>query len=58
LQILRAGRDDDALFVFARATQRGQQVGERLAGAGAGLDDEVALVCEALLEGSFWAWLS
>jgi len=37
--------------VLAGAAQRGQQVGQRLAGAGASLDDEVALVRKALAIG-------
>ena len=34
--------------MLAGAAQRGQQVGEGFAGAGAGLDDEVSAVGEAL----------
>ena len=52
LQILGAGGDDDALLALAREAQGGQEVGEGLAGAGAGFDDEVALVVEGLLDGS------
>ena len=51
LQIFGAGGDDDALFVLAGEAQRGQQVGEGLAGAGAGLDDEVAAVFEGPFDG-------
>ena len=42
LQVLGAGRDDDALA----AQDRRHEVGERLAGAGAGLDEEHAAVLE------------
>ncbi len=52
LQVLGAGGDDDALVALAREAERGQQVGEGLAGAGAGLDDEVAFVGEGLLDGA------
>ncbi len=51
LQVLGAGGDDDALAAFAGEAQGGQQVGEGLAGAGAGFDDEVALVVERGLDG-------
>ncbi len=47
LQRLGAGGDDDALA----GAQRGQQVGEGLAGAGAGLDDQVAALGEGALDG-------
>ncbi len=47
LQRLGAGRDDDAL---ARANHR-QQIRQRLAGAGAGFDDQVAALFERLLHG-------
>ncbi len=47
LQGLGAGGDDDALA----GAQGGQQVGEGLAGAGAGFDDEVALLGESALDG-------
>ena len=52
LQILGAGGDDDALLALAGEAQRGQQIGEGLAGAGAGFDDEVALVREGAFDGS------
>ena len=47
LQVLGAGGDHDALA----GEQRGDQVGERLAGAGAGLDDQVALIGERRFHG-------
>ena len=47
LEILGAGGDDHAL---ARE-DRGNQVGERLAGAGARLDDQVAAFGERRLDG-------
>src|SRR5580658_640199 len=47
LQIFRACRDDDAL---AGADDR-QQIGERLAGAGSRLDDQVAPFLECLFDG-------
>ena len=47
LQVLGAGGDDDALA----GEQRRHQVGERLAGARAGLDDQVALVGERGFDG-------
>ena len=47
LQGLGAGGDDDALA----GAQGGQQVGERFAGAGAGLDDQVAAFVESPLDG-------
>ena len=46
LQILGAGGDDDALA----GTNHGHQVGQRLARAGAGLDDQVTLFFERLLD--------
>ena len=46
LQIFCAGGDDDALLALAGEAQGGQEIGEGLAGAGAGFDDEVALVFE------------
>ena len=52
LKVFCAGRDDDALLAFAGQAQRGQQIGERLAGSGACLDDQVALVGEGLLDGA------
>ena len=42
LQVLRAGGDDDALA----GEERRHQVGERLAGAGAGLDDQMPALGE------------
>ena len=51
LQVFGAGGDDDALLVLAGAAEGGQQVGEGFAGAGAGFDDEVAVVGEGLLDG-------
>ena len=48
LQGLGSGGDDDALA----GAQGGEQVGEGLAGAGAGLDDQVAALCESLFDGS------
>ena len=47
LQVLGAGGDHDALA----GKQRGHQVGERLAGARAGLDDQVALIGERRFHG-------
>ena len=47
LQRLGAGGDDDALA----GAQGRQQVGEGLAGAGARLDDEVAMLGESALDG-------
>ena len=47
LEVLGAGGDDDALA----GEQRGHQVGQRLAGAGAGFHDEVALVGERRFHG-------
>ena len=47
LQGLGAGGDDDALA----GAQGGQQIGEGFAGAGAGLDDEVAALGEGALDG-------
>ena len=47
LQGLGAGGDDDALA----GAQGGQQVGQGLAGAGAGLDDQVAALGEGALDG-------
>ena len=46
LQILGSGRNDDAL---ARSNHR-QQVGQGLAGAGAGFDDQVSLFGERFLD--------
>jgi len=43
LQRAGAGRDDDPLA----GQERGDEVGERLAGAGAGLDDQGAFVVES-----------
>ncbi len=48
LQVLGAGGDDDALA----ALDDGQQVGEGFAGAGSGLDDEVALFVDGLFDGA------
>ena len=47
LEVLGAGGDDDALA----GEDGGDQIGERLAGAGAGFDDEVALVGEGGFDG-------
>jgi hypothetical protein len=47
LQGLGAGRDDDA----AAGSERWEQVGEGLAGAGAGLDDQMAALFEGALDG-------
>jgi len=47
LERLGAGRDDDALA----GAQGRKQVGERFAGAGAGLDDQVAMLAEGALHG-------
>ena len=47
LQSLGAGGDDDALA----GAQGGQQVSQRLAGAGAGLDDQMAAFGEGALDG-------
>src|SRR5712692_11088965 len=44
LQILCARRDDDARAATARRRDRRYQISERLAGAGAGFDDEVMLL--------------
>ena len=51
LQIFRAGGDDDALLALASQAQGGQKIGQGLAGAGAGFDDEVALLLESRLDG-------
>ncbi len=51
LQVFRAGGDDDALLLLPRRAQCRQQVGERLAGAGACLHDQVALLLKRLLHG-------
>ncbi len=50
LQIFCAGGDDDALLLVAGAAERGEKVGEGFAGAGAGFDDEMALVGEGLFD--------
>jgi len=47
LQVLRAGRNNDA---FARANHR-QEISQRLAGARAGLDDQMPLFFERLFHG-------
>ena len=47
LQVLGSGRDDDA----AARAQGGEQIGEGLAGAGPGLDDQVAVFVEGALDG-------
>src|SRR5271156_5611457 len=47
LEIFRAGRDDDT----ASRAQRRQQIGEGLAGAGSGLDDQVTIFVESALDG-------
>jgi hypothetical protein len=52
LQVFGAGGDNDALLAGAGEMQRGQEVGEGLAGAGAGLDDEMAPVFKGLLDGA------
>ena len=52
LQVFGSGRDDDALLAIAGQAQRGQQVGERLAGSRACLHDQMALVGEGLLDGA------
>ncbi len=52
LQILGAGGDDHALLALSREPQRGQQIRERFARSGAGLDDQVALLLESLLDGA------
>jgi hypothetical protein len=52
LQVLGAGGDDDALLALARQAQRGQQIGQRLARAGACLDNQMALVGEGLFDGA------
>ena len=52
LEVFGAGGDDDALLALAGEAEGGQEVGEGLAGAGAGFDDEVALVGEGLFDGS------
>ena len=51
LQIFGAGGDDDALLTFAGQAQGWQEVGEGLACAGAGFDDEVAFFLEGLFYG-------
>ena len=51
LEVFCAGGDDDALLLVAGAAERGEKVGEGFAGAGAGFDDEMALVGEGLLDG-------
>ncbi len=52
LQIFGAGGDDDALLALASEPQSGQEVGEGLAGAGAGFDDEVTFFLECGFDGS------
>ena len=52
LQVFGAGGDDDALLALAGEAQGGQKIGEGFAGAGAGFDDEVALVFEGGFDGS------
>ena len=52
LQVFGAGRDDDALLPLAGQAQGGQKIGEGLASAGAGFDDEVALFFECGLDGA------
>jgi hypothetical protein len=52
LEIFGAGGDDDALVALAGEAEGGKEVGEGLAGAGAGFDDEMALVFEGGLDGS------
>ena len=52
LQIFCAGGDDDALLALSGEAQRGQEVGEGFAGAGAGFDDEVAFFLEGGFDGS------
>ena len=47
LQILGAGGNDDALA----GANHGQQIGQRLARAGASFDDQVPLLFERLLDG-------
>ena len=51
LEVFGAGGDDDALLALAGEAQGGQKIGEGFAGAGAGFDDEVALVVEGGLDG-------
>ena len=50
LEVFGAGGDDDALLVLAGAAEGWEEVGEGFAGAGAGFDDEVAVVGEGLLD--------
>jgi hypothetical protein len=52
LQVFRACRNDDALLALAGQAQGGQQIGERLSGACACFDDQVALVGEGLFDGA------
>jgi len=51
LEVFGAGGDDDALLLLAGAFEGGEQVGEGFSGAGAGFDDEMTAVVEALLDG-------
>ncbi len=48
LQVFCTGGDDHAPVCLACVLQRGQEIGQGLAGAGAGFDDEVAAVFEGL----------
>ncbi len=50
LEVFGAGGDDDALLVLAGAAEGWEEIGEGFAGAGAGFDDEVAVVGEGLLD--------
>ena len=52
LEVFGAGGDDDALLFFAGEAEGWEEVGEGFAGAGAGFDDEVAVVVEGGLDGS------
>ena len=52
LEVLGAGGDDDALAALAGEAKGGEEVGEGFAGAGAGLDDKVAVIVEGGLDGS------
>ena len=52
LKVFSASRKDDTLPPLTRQPQRRQQVRQRFAGAGAGLDDQVALLGEGALDGA------
>ena len=50
LKIFGSGGDDDALLVLSGPAERREEIREGFAGAGAGFDDEMAVVGEGLLD--------